>query len=777
MNIRKWIAIALLCIATGFSLWLYRNEPTTTIDPNDNAFQYALIDRTNTIWDYARTVCPKTIIYPLCHLSYLLDHWVPNWAEGYNLPYYYSHIPQMTIVGSYRLLLATHLLVPSITLFQYYHIVIYLLLCSIPLVLFLAFRILSLPILLSGVASLFALLISTDGLYGVDQTSFLWRGWGLSSQLFALLFFPLALASAIRYATNDTKTTKYLVFTALFLTATTAGHLGIGMMAWMAVAVICFTPVVFQILDKEKPRVIQRQILTSIKKTCILIFPTFLLLGYWIIPVFTGSAYHNTSVWDPVWKFNSFGVVDVITKLVSGALFDFQRMPILTFLIFIGLFVSFTTQKEETKKYLQPLATVFLFFLVLLFGRTTWGDLIDLIPGMSEFHGHRFIVGLHIAGLFLIPVGIMWLAETSEAIVVKLLHTTKQKNLISIGSYLLILVLSCIFLLPPIVSYAKYNDVLIQEANKNYEEAKADMDTLFSTINAVQTTIPGRVYALRGTEGSKFRIASTPYYMQLSTYGINTVLWLPETWSPNADTEQFFNEENPVHYNLYNITSVVAPPTKTPQHFWKKRLQTPNWILYDVETNGYIEGGYAPSVVGSSKQNFINLVHLWIQSSDPKNNVYPELRITTKEITTPLPHFQMTSQSTYKTPDGVLHNLFAEPPVYEQQYTKPLVQILSQKQTADMRFTATVRVTDACPTCVIILKQTYHPNWKATVNGKKVTPIEVFPSYVAIRLEDKGEYDISFSYQPSMTKMVLFIGGIGSILLVSFLVFRKKQHI
>ncbi len=775
MNIRKWIAIALLLVSTGFSLWLYRNEPTTTIDPNDNAFQYALIDRTNTIWDYANTVCPKTLTYPVCHISYLIDHWVPNWAEGYNLPYYYSHIPQIAIVGSYRLGTTLHLLSPTITLFQYYHAVIYLLLCSIPLVLFLAFRMLSFQWLLSGIASLFALLISTDGLYGVDQTSFLWRGWGLSSQLFALLFFPLTLASAIQYIATETKTKKYLVFTAIFLTATTAGHLGIGMMAWMAVAVICCTPILFQILDREKPRVIQRQVLTSIKNTCLLILPTFLLLGYWIIPVFTGSAYHNTSVWDPVWKFNSFGVVDVMTKFLGGALFDFQRIPILTFLICIGAFVSYTTQKEEIKKQLQPIATVFLFFLVLLFGRTTWGGLIDLIPGMSEFHGHRFIVGLHIAGLFLAPVGIMWIAETIEAVTTKLLHNTKQKSLLSVGSYLLVIVLSCVFLIPPIVSYAKHNDVLIQEANNTHKEARSDMDVLFNTLKTIQTTIPGRVYALRSNEGNAFRIASTPYYMHLSTYGINTVLWLPETWSPNADTEQFFSEENQHHYNLYNITAVVAPPTKTPPSFWKKRLQTEHWILYDVATNGYIEGGYAPSVVGSTKQNYINLVHLYLQSQYPTINLYPELRITKKEINTPLPHFQMIDQVTYKTPDGIFHNLFAEPPVYEQKQTKPLVEILSQHQTADMHFTATVRLTDTCPTCVILLKQTYHPNWKATVNGKAVTPIEVFPSYVAIRLEDKGEYEITFSYQPSTTKMVLFVSGIGIVILVSVLVFRKKQ--
>src|SRR5947209_6403235 len=99
----KIIGLLLLLFAVTYNLWLYKLEPTAKIDPNDNPFQYALVDRANEIWDFARDQCPKNLLFPLCFTAYLSDHWVPNWADGYNLPFYYSHAPQIVIVTSYRL--------------------------------------------------------------------------------------------------------------------------------------------------------------------------------------------------------------------------------------------------------------------------------------------------------------------------------------------------------------------------------------------------------------------------------------------------------------------------------------------------------------------------------------------------------------------------------------------------------------------------------------------------------------------------------------------------
>ena len=85
--INKIIAIGILLFAICYNFWLYRSEPTAKIDPNDNPFQYALVDRTNQMWDFALKECPKNPTFPICFGGYLIDHIVPNWAQGYSLPY------------------------------------------------------------------------------------------------------------------------------------------------------------------------------------------------------------------------------------------------------------------------------------------------------------------------------------------------------------------------------------------------------------------------------------------------------------------------------------------------------------------------------------------------------------------------------------------------------------------------------------------------------------------------------------------------------------------
>jgi hypothetical protein len=762
-KIEKTIALILLIFAVGCNLKLYRAEPTTTIDPNDNAFQFALVERTNDIWNYADRTCPKTITSPICHISYLIDHWVPNWAQGYNLPYYYSHVPQIVMVAGYRLL--SPIISHSMTLFQYYHLTIYLLLSLFPLSMFLAFRILKFPWLTAGIAALFASLISTDGLYGIDQTSFLWRGWGLSSQLFALIWLPLAIASVIQWTKEASR--KLYIFAVCFLALTTMGHLGIGMMAFLALPVICLAQTVLDIAEKEKLRQCLESLVRGIKQTIILAIPPLVILSYWIVPAFLNNNFHNISFWDPVWKFNSFGAKDAVAMFVNGTLFDFSRFPILTILITIGAFVVLFSSYSH-------LTFLFLFFLVLFFGRTTWGGLLNIIPGMSEFHQHRFIVGIHMAGLFLAPIGLVWLSESATRIV----NRITKKNVNGLVLSLFISGAIYIFTIPHILSYASYNTTLIKEANTKYQQQNESFTLLLATLKELERTNPGRVYALRGNEGKVFEIASTPYHMQLSTYGIPTVMWLPETWSMNSDTEQFFSEENPDHYALYNIRYIVAPPTKKPQVFWKLLKKTNDWNLYETNTHGYIGVGTAPSVVSAQKTNIINLVHLWIQSDYPKKQLFPELRMTkdtSQEIS--LPRFRMTDPVTYITPDNIVHNLFNEPPIYENPMTIPkntLPMVLGQSNDADMRFVTRVTVSTPCPTCVVVLKQTYHPNWTVTVNGKHIQPIIVFPFYIGVRLESPGTYDITFTYTPSVTKILLLVISCVGIGIAILLMMKKK---
>lgn len=714
-NLEKVIGIAMLVIAVGFNLWLYRLEPTAKVDPNDNLFQYALVYRTNQIWDYAQKTSPANFLM-------LFDHWVPNWNEGFNLPYYYSHVPQIVIVGTWKIFQST------IELFAYYHLVIYLLLCFFPLSVFLALRVMGQSWRTAGFGALLASQLSTDGLYGLDPPSFLWRGYGLSSQLFAMLFFPLAIAFAYRLFKEADVRKRTLSLAALFLILTTAGHLGIGILAFMSLVPLAILP-----LKNWRSNFIKLVLLAGI---------SIFFLSYWIVPAMLNDKFHAFSFWDPVWKFNSYGARITIGRLFNGELFDFGRLPIFTALVLIGIYAAI-------ENGLYGLALLFIFWFLLYFGRTTWGSLIDLIPAMKEFHLSRYIVGVHISGLFLAPIGLSWL-------------TTKITK-----SFRAVAVLFALLLLIPIyqqtISYNTLNESLINRANGNFARQSPAVDALVSTLRNLEKEDPGRVFAGRGGGwGKDFRIAETNLTMYLGNFAIPTVLWLPETWSPNGDTEQYFSENLQKDYDLFNIKYVATPPDLTKENiqpFWRLIKENPGWKLYKVETSGYFEAGVVPTIVSADKYNRTNVVRLWIQSDDPKKGLYPQLTFDTKHypINSGLPNFRMLDDVTYQIPAGSTHNLFAENPKYMSSVSPAsLITISSQSDTEDMIFKANVTVKSGCTNCIVVLKQSFHPNWKLTMDGKPIIPIITFPFYIGIPVAG-GTHTIAASYEPSGLKIFLLI--------------------
>ena len=56
----------------------------------------------------------------------------------------------------------------------------------------------------------------------------------------------------------------------------------------------------------------------------------------------------------------------------------------------------------------------------------------------------------------------------------------------------------------------------------------------------------------------------------------------------------------------------------------------------------------------------------------------------------------------------------------------------------------------------MILKVTYHPYWRATVDGVPAAVTRVFPGFMAIRL-DPGKHQVSFEYGPPAWKKLLAV--------------------
>jgi len=714
-TIKKYLPYGLLILIILFNLYLYRNEFKVTSDPNDNSFHYALIDEARNIW--------KDVFSGKLSPLYLLDSWNERWAEGFSLSFYYSHLPEAAIS-----LLSFFI---PISTFQLMVIIRTLLLILLPVSFFFGARILGFSSGFGLIFAFFSQAIFTDGLYGLDSPSFLWRGWGLSTQLLAVFFLPLAFAYGIDYLKNKKSLGKALIFNFLLAQA----HFGMFYL-------LLFAYPVFWIFSLD-------QLFEVGKRT--LIFLSFILisLAYFIFPFFLSSQYRNFSLWDPIWKFNSWGLNQIIIWLTNGDLFDFNRFPFLTIFVIGGMFWGLISGN----KLYRYLAAIFSLYFILFLGRNILGPLVNLIPGLSEYHLHRVIVMVQFTGL-LIASG--WLFDLLQSLI-------KRKNIVLIILVISLGIYSVYLMEKPIINYVKDNSAWIERSNTDYQKNFNDYQVIINSIKKLPLV---RVYAGRpGNWGRDFKIGDTQVYMALSQDGFPTIGFLPQSWSPNSDTEQFFDEENPKHYDLYNVGYLVLPIDKKPPQFAKLIIKKGKFSLYKVDSEGWFTLGKSSLAVMTKKTNLVNIVHLWFYSPMFTNKDYPVVALNNEKLTFVDRIIKMSGMNDYNNDKSIWQ---VNPLSDRQEKFEPSI-INKVEKKIPQGYSVNFRLENQCENCVLILKQTFHPNWKILVNGKSQEAFPVFPFFIGIQLNNPGNYEIITTYQPSTLKTILLILGV----LIFIFAFKK----
>jgi len=91
-----------------------------------------------------------------------------------------------------------------------------------------------------------------------------------------------------------------------------------------------------------------------------------------------------------------------------------------------------------------------------------------------------------------------------------------------------------------------------------------------------------------------------------------------------------------------------------------------------------------------------------------------------------------------------------------------------------MEFSTNVTVESPCNRCIVYLKQSFHPNWRAWINGKPANTFISFPFYTAVSLTSPGTHTVEFKYQPGTLKMVLFSLSVITLIIVILITLAKK---
>ena len=298
----------------------------------------------------------------------------------------------------------------------------------------------------------------------------------------------------------------------------------------------------------------------------------------------------------------------MLTALAKGELLDYGRLPSLTLLAAAGLAICLWRWREA--RYRVPVALT-LFWLLLYFGRPTWGILLDLLPMSRYLELHRLISGFHLGSIFLIGIGLAFLWSWG-------LSRRDRRDLA------VPVILTACLLFPVYGERAAYlgqNAAWMAESAAAYAAEERDLTALEEAIAAAP---PGRVYAgLPAKWGGTTRSARSPCTPCSRGPGWMSLGYLYLPLSLNSDVQYLFHDGRQEQYNLFNIRYVVTPTDWTVPSFYKTLGDFGRHRLYQVETTGYFDLVGSDLAFAGDKSGFYPAAAAWLNSSLVKAKQHP----------------------------------------------------------------------------------------------------------------------------------------------------------
>jgi Gpi18-like mannosyltransferase len=630
-----------------------------------------------------------------------LDGWFPDLSLGSSFFHHYQSLPQTLTAYASALTGAGNW--TSYLWFQY------LLLALWPVSVYLGARLLEWDRWTAGAAAAVSpLIVSTPG-YGFEQGSYTWQGYGVYSQLWGMWLLPLAwgltwqaVARGRRYAAA-----------AAALGLTMACHFIAGYLAVLTVGV--------WVIVAAGP------FLRRAGRGALVAIGAMLVASWVLVPLIGDTKFSNQSAYYKGTFFNdSYGARKVLGWLVHGQLFDAGRFPVITLLALLGAVMCVVGARRDPRG--RALLGAFVLGLFLFFGRPTWGRLLDLLPGFGDVQIHRFLMGVDMAAILLAGVGLGRVLRESYAFAWRSFPAYRATTAGAAA-----LVLGVVLLGPAWADIAHSDRTGATEMQTQQQYDAADGAALNRLVAIVKARGGGRVYAgLRGNWGADYKIGYVPVHAWLAQQGVDAIGFTFRTVeSLSTDPEAAFDETNPAQYQMYDIRYLLLPVGHRPPVPARLIGKSGRHRLYQVATSGYFQVVDGAPALKENRADVNAASAAFRASNDASRNIYPGVAFAGGAA--PAPTFTGS-----KPPAGTPGD------------------VLTQSEALDNgKFTATVR---ARRPAVVLLKATYDPRWRATVDGVPTKTQMMAPSLVGVAVPP-GVHVVAFHYAPYGNYPLLFLLG------------------
>jgi hypothetical protein len=586
----------------------------------------------------------------------------------------------------------------------------YLLLATWPIPVYAGARLLGLGRWEAATAALLSpMLVNVTG-YGFEWGSFVWLGSGMWSMLWALWLLPLALGLAWRAISRHER----VALAAFVVGLTCALHFITGYLVLLALGVFVL------VQPPEFLKRLGRAALVGVGGLAIFAFvfvPTVRDVDYVNIDAFQAGTF---------WV-NSYGPGKVFGWLVQGEVFDFGRLPVVTLLVGVGAVVCcIRSRRGETERALLGLMIL---SLALYSGHRVVGPVIDHLPGGENLLLHRYVIGVHLAGLFIAGVGAVWAVRKAAEVGRALLRVRYGPVVAGV----IVAAVAIVVLLPVLndrKGYAEANRFWIDAQTSASATTGRDIDAL---IDIAKDRGDGRVYAgASGNWGAQVKLEQVPLYQLPVQRGADSLGFYLRTNSLSANVEPYFNDSLPEHYDLFNVKYVILPGTRAPVVPATLITTRGDYSLWQVATGGYLDVVDTTEAVNANSRNMAAVMTPWLASPAVAQSRHPLVAFS--GASTPAP--SLSNSAPFTGPPGNV--------------------TWSEVSYADGRFSGGVHATRPA---WVMLKESYSPRWTAHVDGEQVDTAMVTPSFVGLPVP-AGDHIVVFEYRPISSYPLLFLFGV-----------------
>jgi hypothetical protein len=661
-----------LAVAVGFGLFELRAEMSVFAYLNDEAFHLGMVQLASNLLRAGHN--PLSAWYPLLNLG------SPEFLH-------YQSLPAM-VTGAFGTVVGVrHAFAWSS----------YLLLATWPFSTFFSARLLGWSRWTAvAVACASPLVMSAAGL-GYDYGSYLWIGYGVWTQLWAMWTLPLAIGFSWQAISQRRHILAAVVFNAL----TIAFHYETGYLAAGAI-------VVLGLAGGSGGRIRQR-----IGNMVTLALLSALAAAWILVPVIVNSRYaaRNEFLENTV-DANSFGARRVLGWLVNGQLLDKGRLPVLTILLAVGLVTCLIRFRRDER--CRVLVVLWVVYLVAFFGRPTLGPVIDLLPGSRDLFLRRFVCGVDFVSLLVIGVGAAQLARLARRVVSSITPRVDALAIPGVAALVGLAVLAPAW--TQVASYAGHDarDIRFQISSDALEGRQVN-----ALLRIVESRGGGRVYAgLLTNWGKSFFVGYVPVYEYLADAGIDSIGFTLRTASLMSDAEPYFEETNPGDYALFAVRYLLLPLGMSPPVPAMITAQEGRYALWTLPDVHYVQ---VVDTVGSIAENRTDIgakSSAFISSLGPEEAKYRTVAYDGDRAAKP-------TLGRGETAAGVAGRVMSVRPDLDRGTLRAVVEARRR--------------------AVVVLSASYDPGWHATLDGKPAAIEIVEPAMPAVEVP-AGRHVVVFTY-------------------------------